>query len=94
MSSFQASEVKIPEIYSDFTGVLELKRLAGLNMFSNKMPTVLTFLFTRKRKKLYIEELYIPPEQTQQPEEKQSNKSSNIKTNLCAPGNKPNQLDF
>lgn len=95
LSSFQGSEVKIPDIYSDFTGVMELKRISGLNMFLNKLPTVLTFLFTRRRKKLYIEELYIPPEQSPHSshDEKpnQNSKSSDVKTALCSPGSK---LDF
>jgi hypothetical protein len=97
INSFQDSDVKIPEIYNDFTGVMELKKLSGLNIYSSKLPTVLTYLFTRKRKKLFIEELYIPPEQSQSSEENtKGKKMGNVTSSMCGTGtgNKVNQLDF
>ena len=101
LHSFQASEYPVPNVYEDFTGVMEVKKLTNLNILSARMPAVLSYLFTRKRRKLHIEQLYLPPEksrslkkesQTQEP--KKNEKKREVKQMMCTPGGKPSELDF
>jgi elongator complex protein 4 len=64
MESFLGNEIDILE-FQDFTGMMNVEKLSKLNSLTyNFAPDTLQYVFTRKKRKLYIEKMYLPPEVT------------------------------
>jgi elongator complex protein 4 len=62
MDSFTGKGVD-PIEFKEFTGILTFEKLSKINSLNfNYSPDTLNFVFTRKKKKLYIERMYLPPE--------------------------------
>eukprot|EP01080_Neovahlkampfia_damariscottae_P006054 gene6054-10055_t len=62
MDSFKGKGVD-PIEFKDFTGILNLQKLSKINSLTfNYSPDTLNYVFTRKKRKIYIERMYLPPE--------------------------------
>lgn len=78
-----------PPAFNDFTGLLFIKKLSAINALLPPLPPTLQYTFTRKRRKVYVEQISLGPEGS-----RSSAPASAGADLLCAPGPKSSALDF
>lgn len=67
MYSFTGSNVDVSHSYelSGYTGMINIKKLPHFNTATaHFFPEILSYVFKLKRRKMYIEKLHLPPEET------------------------------
>jgi len=79
------------EQFSDYTGLFFIRKLARINTMISYLPETLVYGFTRKRRKLYIEMLNLPPETSRSTN---NTKQTHTEGMMCVPGKQANPLDF
>jgi elongator complex protein 4 len=68
MRSFVGSRIDVSDYeFKEYSGLFELKKLPRMNsLVLNYSPDSLQFAFKLKKRKMYIEKLHMPPEETRQ----------------------------
>lgn len=79
-----------PEQFSEYTGLFFIKKLARINTMVSYLPETLVYGFARKRRKLYIEVLNLPPETSRSSNTKQTQTEGM----MCVSGKQTNPLEF
>lgn len=94
MDSFTGNDMNIIE-FQDFTGILSLEKLSKLNSLNyNYSPDTLNYVFTRKKRKLYIERMYLPPETTRSTNQPDREKFSSEKQKTSVKSISKKDLEF
>ncbi len=80
-----------PEAFRNYTGLFNVRKLARLASLAQHQPETLSYGFMRKKKKLYIEKLHLPPETSRSTSSAAAGGAPEM---MCAPRIAKNPLDF
>jgi PAXNEB protein len=87
--SFAGSGDVVSEIFQDYTGMFYIHKLPRLNALRCIMPENPTYVYTRKRRRLAIESIHLPPETSRSTKKMSADELSNASSSSSSSSHQP-----